>query len=197
MYENLNIVPTEDKDITPLIFNYNTTSASVIDNGHTVQVNIADGSSVTIDGEAYSLKQFHFHTPSENNIKGQQYPLEAHFVHATNDGKLAVVAVMFDDSKDIANPILSKIWSKFPLNRGHNTKCKLSSDNIKALMPENKDYYKFMGSLTTPPCTEGVKWNVLKTIMPISKKQVKEFFDIYGHSNNRDIQATNSRTITE
>jgi len=195
MQTPINIVATEDIDIKDLGFNYNTTSTNVVNNGHTVQVNIASGSTVNIDGRDYELKQFHFHTPSENNINGHKYALEAHFVHATKDGKLAVVAVMFEEGKE--NPILKKIWSKFPLEVNHSELITLSTNDIKAIMPSNKAYYKFMGSLTTPPCSENVKWNVFKTAMTISKKQVKQFFDTFGHSNNRPIQNTNNRTISK
>lgn len=189
----INIIATDDKNIPPLDFSYKTNSSSVINNGHTVQINIKNGSNVIIDHTKYELKQFHFHTPSENNINGKSYPLEAHFVHATKDGKLAVVAVMFKYGK--SNPIIDKIWSKFPLKLHKKISLKLSSNDIKSLLPKNKEYYKFMGSLTAPPCSEQVKWNVFKTPLTISKKQVKKFFDILGHSNNRPLQDTNNRTI--
>ncbi len=195
MQTPINIIPTQDVNIAPLQLAYTTNSTNVINNGHTVQVNIASGSKLTLDGKTYELKQFHFHTPSENNIKGHEYALEAHFVHATKEGELAVVAVMFEEGAE--NPILSKIWNKFPLKVDEKVNIDLSSADIQAIMPSNKDYYKFIGSLTTPPCSENVKWNVFKTSMTISKEQVKQFFDTFGHSNNRPIQATNNRTIEE
>ena len=193
MQSPINIVATQDINIKPLKFNYKTNSNDVINNGHTVQVNIKSGSSVVIDGESYELKQFHFHTPSENNINGNQYPLEAHFVHSTKDGKLAVVAVMFEYGKE--NPVLNKIWSKFPLKLNHKEILTLSANDINAILPNNKDYYKFMGSLTTPPCSQNVKWNVFKTSISISKEQVKKFFDVFEHTNNRPLQKTNNRVI--
>jgi carbonic anhydrase len=168
---------------------------SIINNGHTVQVNIAAGSTVNIDGTDYELKQFHFHTPSENNINGTSYPLEAHFVHATKEGKLAVVAVMFKEGQ--SNPIIEKVWNTFPLEENKSVSIDLSSSDIHSIMPSDKDYYQFMGSLTTPPCSENVKWNVYKTEMTISKEQVQKFYDIFGHSNNRPLQDTNNRTIVE
>ncbi len=195
MQTPINIVATEDTNLKALAFDYTTNATNIVNNGHTVQVNIASGSSINIDGIDYELKQFHFHTPSENNINGQKYALEAHFVHATKEGNLAVVAVMFKEGK--ANPILEKVWSKFPLQVNNAVDIKLSTNDIKAIMPSNKEYYKFMGSLTTPPCSENVKWNVFKTPMTISKEQVKQFFDTFGHSNNRPIQDTNKRTISE
>jgi len=192
----INIVPTKDTDLKPLDLAYKTGSKSIINNGHTVQVNIKDGSVFNIDGAAYKLKQFHFHVPSENNINGDKFPLEAHFVHATDDGKLAVVAVMFKEGE--ANPVLAKIWKRLPaLKVGEAAKCGLSANEVKALMPKNKDYYKFMGSLTTPPCSENVKWHVLKTPLTVSKAQVNTFFTLFGFPNNRPVQHTNGRVIEE
>lgn len=195
MQTPINISPTEDIDIDPLEFNYTTGATDLINNGHTVQINVASGSSVTIDGKEFELKQFHFHTPSENNINGKKFPLEAHFVNVAKDGQIAVVALMFEEGA--TNPILEKIWSKFPLEVNHKEPIKLSADDINALMPANQDYYKFMGSLTTPPCTENVKWNVFKISMNISKEQVKKFYNVFGHSNNRPLQDINNRVISE
>jgi len=196
MQSPINIVPTVDTDLSALNLNYNSGSKTIIDNGHTVQVNIADGSVLNIDGAKYKLKQFHFHTPSENNINGGSFPLEAHFVHATDDGKLAVVAVMFKEGAE--NPVLAKIWKKLPkLKRGTEQKCGLTADEVKALMPTNKDYYKFTGSLTTPPCSENVKWHVFKTPLTVSAEQATLFTALFGHPNNRPVQDKNGRKIEE
>ncbi|RUM74758.1 MAG: hypothetical protein DSZ11_03460 [Sulfurovum sp.] len=192
----INIIASKDIDLQALALNYKTGSKGIINNGHTVQVNITDGSALKIDGEDYKLKQFHFHVPSENNINGNAFPLEVHFVHATDDGKLAVVAVMFQRGEE--NPVLAKIWKKLPsLKVGEEEKCGLSADEVKALMPENKDYYKFMGSLTTPPCSENVKWHVYKTPLTASKEQINTFFTLFGFPNNRPVQDTNKRVIEE
>jgi len=194
----INVVATSDIELPTLNLAYTTGSKSIIDNGHTVQVNITDGSVLKIDGADYKLKQFHFHTPSENNINGKEFPLEAHFVHATDDGKLAVVAVMFKEGAE--NKTLAKIWKKLPTlkaNEGKEEKCGLTSDEVKSLMPTNKDYYKFTGSLTTPPCSEQVKWHVYKTPLTVSKEQASAFTALFGHPNNRPIQASNNRVIEE
>jgi len=192
----INIVATKDVELKPLALNYSAASKSIINNGHTIQVNVAHGSTLKINKIDYDLKQFHFHVPSENNINGNTFPLEVHFVHATKEGQLAVIAVMFEVGE--ANPILSKVWKKLPkLKVGEETKCGLTSDEINAIMPDNKDYYKFMGSLTTPPCSENVKWHVYKTPMTISKEQINTFFSLFSFPNNRPIQATNNRKIEE
>jgi len=192
----INVVATKKGNLKPLELNYKADAKSVINNGHTIQVNIKDGSVFKIDGKDYKLKQFHFHVPSENNINGNAYPLEAHFVHATDDGKLAVVAVIFNYGDK--NPILDKIWSKFPnLKVGEAKDIALSAKDIKALLPEDKKYYHFMGSLTTPPCSEGVKWFVLKNPLTVSKEQINSFFSQFSFPNNRPIQPTNGRDILE
>jgi len=191
----INILPSTDENLQPLDLNYTALASGIIDNGHTVQVNMESGSSLTIGSDVYKLKQFHFHTPSENNINDQSFPLEAHFVHATDDGKLAVVAVMFEEG--ITNKILDKIWKTFPLKKEKEQTFSLSVDEVDSLMPTNKDYYKFMGSLTTPPCTERVKWHVLKTPLSLSVEQKTKFLNLFGHANNRPIQETNGRTIIE
>ncbi len=174
-------------------FNYRTAASKVLNNGHTVQVNMKGGSSIKVDGITFDLKQFHFHTPSENNIEGKSFPLEAHFVHASKDGKLAVVALMFEDGKE--NPILKKIWSKMPLKAGESNACGLPHKGIDTLLPKNREYYRFNGSLTTPPCSEGVRWFVMKDYSTISKAQVKEFLGAVHHANNRPIQPMNARKV--
>lgn len=196
MQTPINIIPTDNINLKPLKFNYNTSASDLINNGHTVQINIVNGSSVKIDNIKYELKQFHFHTPSENNINGKSYPLESHFVHASKDGRLAVVAIMFEEGEE--NPILKKIWSKFSIiKKNIKIPIELTSNDIENIMPTNKAYYKFMGSLTTPPCSENVKWNVFKVPVKISKKQIQQFFNIFGHTNNRPIQPTDNRKILE
>ncbi len=186
-------VTIESSNLEKIAFNYKTGASSVVNNGHTIQVNIEDGSSIKIDGITFSLKQFHFHTPSENQIDGKHFPLEAHFVHASKDGKLAVVAVMFEEGKE--NSTIKKIWNKMPHKAGGNATCGLSSKTVKNMLPKDKSYYRFSGSLTTPPCSEGVRWMVLKNYATISKAQVKEFLHTMHHENNRPIQPVNARKV--
>lgn len=181
--------------LEPIKFNYKTSAVSVINNGHTVQVNIAEGSTITVDGKEFELKQFHFHAPSENHIDGQAFPMEAHFVHAAKDGSLAVVAVMFKDGTN--NPIINKIWKKMPHQAGEKNSCKLSAEMINEILPADKTYYRFDGSLTTPPCSEGVRWFVMKHYSEVSAEEVEEFSHIMHHPNNRPIQPTNARKVLQ
>jgi len=186
-------VTVESDDLRKIKFNYRTGASEVINNGHTVQVNIEGGSFIEVDGIKFSLKQFHFHTPSENQIEGKNFPLEAHFVHVSAKGELAVVAVMFEDSKE--NEVLKKIWSKMPHKAGETSACGLHSKLINRIIPKDKDYYRFSGSLTTPPCSEGVRWLVMEDYSHISAAQTKEFFDLFKHANNRPIQPINARKV--
>ena len=185
----------ETKGLEPIAFHYTTSALEVINNGHSVQVNVKSGSYIAIDGKKFELKQFHFHTPSENQIDGKNFPLEAHFVHQAADGSLAVVAVMFEDGK--ANPIINKIWNKMPKEAGKKSSCGLPTTMINDLLPKNKAYYRFEGSLTTPPCSEGVRWFVLKDYMPISKEEVDTFLHTMHHPNNRPVQPANARKVLE
>ena len=181
-------------DLNPLKFNYKVGGSQILNNGHTVQVVYDAGSNVVIDGIEYELKQFHFHAPSENEIKGESYPLEGHFVHADKNGNLAVVAVMFKEGK--ANPVLENLWAHLPAKEGD--KIALTpAHNALDLLPKNHAYYRFSGSLTTPPCTEGVRWIVMKKPVFVSKAQIDAFKKVMGHDNNRPLQAVNAREILE
>lgn len=186
-------VSVESKNLQKIAFDYKTAASSVVNNGHTIQVNVKGGSSISVDGIVFELKQFHFHTPSENHIKGTSFPLEAHFVHASKDGKLAVVAVMFEDADE--NPILKTIWNKMPKKVGESVACGLNAKKINSILPKDKSYYRFNGSLTTPPCSEGVRWFVMKNYSHISAAQTKEFLDLFHHANNRPIQNINARKV--
>ncbi|MFD2273331.1 carbonic anhydrase [Undibacterium arcticum] len=157
-----------------------------------MQINYAAGSSVTVDSIRFELKQFHFHAPSENLINGKSYPMEAHLVHADKDGNLAVIAVMFKEGAE--NKALSKIWPLMPKDAGE-TNALSSPVAAAALLPAKRDYYRFNGSLTTPPCSEGVRWLVMKQPITVSKAQVEAFSHVMHHPNNRPVQAVNSRTV--
>lgn len=183
-----------EADLKPLTLSYSAGASEILNNGHTVQVNYAPGSSLTVDGRSFELKQFHFHSPSENKINGKQFPLEGHLVHADKDGNLAVVAVMFAEGAD--NPLLAKLWEKMPGKKGD--KSALASGlSVAQLLPANKDYYRYSGSLTTPPCSEGVRWLVVKAPSSASKAQIEKFSKAVGVANNRPIQGLNARAVLQ
>lgn len=175
-----------------LSFNYKPGGSHELNNGHTIQVDYDSGSSITLDGDTYYLKQFHFHVPSENHIAGKEFPMEAHLVHADKDGHLAVVAVMFEAGA--VHPALAAAWSQMPDHEDEDTNLKVKI-SAADLLPENRDYYRFTGSLTTPPCTEGVNWLVMKEPVQASKDQIAELAKTLGHPNNRPVQPLNARVI--
>jgi carbonic anhydrase len=180
-------------DLEPIRFDYRPSSFSVIDNGHTVQVNVEPGNSITITGRRYELVQFHFHRPSEERINGRQYDMVAHLVHKDVDGRLAVVAVLLD--RGSAQAIVQSVWNNLPLEKGDEVHAGTRID-LSQLLPEDKRYYTYMGSLTTPPCSEGVLWMVMKQPMPISVEQVSIFARLYP-MNARPIQQADGRLIKE
>ena len=188
----INITGAVKTELEPLSFNYTSALSDIINNGHTVQVNIKKGSNVLIEQNSFELKQFHFHSPSENKINGKSFPLEGHFVHADKNGKLLVVAVMF--KKGIKNKAITQLWKSMPEKSGDKNVLDLKI-SAKDLLPDNKAYYRFNGSLTTPPCTEGVRWLVLKKPVTISEEQVAVFKNSLQHSNNRPLQELNARII--
>lgn len=181
-----------DADLVPMKMQYKTTASDIVNNGHTLQVNYAPGSTLVVDGVEFELKQFHFHSPSENTLNGKQFPLEGHLVHADKDGNLAVVAVMFSEGR--ANPMLSKLWEHVPPKKG-DKQALPAGLNVKTLLPAAHDHYRFNGSLTTPPCSEGVRWLVIKQPAQASKAQVERFSGTIGEANNRPVQPVNARAV--
>lgn len=186
----INITNTIDAKLAPLGFEGKALASTFVNNGHTVQANFAGGNELTVDGKTYSLKQVHFHTPSENTIDGKSFPMEAHLVHASGSS-LAVVAVVFEVGAE--NVTLNKLLRNLPENAEDKNVLKSEVTGYE-MLPLSKDYYRFSGSLTTPPCTEGVKWLVLKNPVQLSESQLKDFTTVMP-KNNRPIQDINSRTI--
>jgi len=171
---------------------YTRGGTKIINNGHTIQVNYEAGNYIDIDNKRFELKQFHFHAPSENTMDGKHFPLEAHLVHASADGSLAVVALMFSEGK--FNPELEKAWVEMPTKTDKEVTLKKPVD-VSKLLPGNLDYYRFNGSLTTPPCSEGVRWLVIKEPVYASKAQIKKFSSVMKHPNNRPVQPLNARQV--
>ena len=190
----IDIVKTKKENLPALAFAYQPSPLRIIDNGHTIQVNYAAGSGVTIDGVRYELLQFHFHTPSEERIKGRNYPLVAHLVHRNAEGRLAVVAVLF--RKGAENPLIGTVWNALPKEKGQQQEPEGVSIDIASLLPQAQGYYNFPGSLTTPPCSEEVNWFVLKQPVELSDAQLKRFTQLYRH-NARPVQPLNGRTVLE
>lgn len=180
-------------DLEPIKFNYGPASYSVIDNGHTIQVNVAEGQTIRIMERTYLLLQFHFHKPAEERVNGRSYDMVAHLVHKDADGRLAVIAVLMEKGPE--HPLIQTIWNNLPLEQGMLVSPAAPID-LNKLLPEKRDYWTYMGSLTTPPCTEDVLWMVMKQPLAVSPEQISIFGRLYP-SNARPIQPTNNRLIKE
>ncbi|EDX72262.1 Eukaryotic-type carbonic anhydrase, putative [Coleofasciculus chthonoplastes PCC 7420] len=174
-----------------LEFTYKYTPYKVINNGHAIEVAYKAGSSIKIEGKRYELLQFHFHAPSEHTIKGGDYPMEAHLVHKSQDGQLAVIGVFLKEGQ--YNPFIETLWANIPTQKGERI-VRGVTVNASALPPKDKSFYHYTGSLTTPPCTEGVNWYVLKQPIEISSQQLAKFQSVYS-GNARPVQPLNKRVI--
>jgi len=190
----INIQSTIHAALKPIRTIHKFPAKDIVNNGHTIQVNFQEGNIIVLDKTLFKLKQVHFHAPSENTINGKSYPLEAHFVHADNKGNLAVIAVMFKEGE--ANPTLEQFWAQFSNKVGQTVKLK-GRYTPNTLMPTKQQYYRFSGSLTTPPCSEGVRWVVMKAAMTASREQIDTFERAMHHHNNRPIQPLNGRAVLE
>lgn len=174
-------------------FDYKPTQVRIVDTGHTLQVSVGEGLGLTVMGKRHELIQFHFHRPSEERINGRSYDMVAHLVHRNAEGQLAVVAVLLEKGSE--HPLIQTVWNNLPLEQNMEVTPEESID-LNKLLPENRSYWTYMGSLTTPPCTEGVLWMVLKQPMQVAAEQVAIFSRVY-RNNARPLQPANGRLIKE
>lgn len=193
----INIDDTISGTSSAIEFRYTPVPLVVINNGHTVQVKYDDvsattiDSTVTLDGEAYQLVQFHFHTPSEHTVSTLASAMELHLVHKNESGELAVVSVLMEEGAH--HPVIDTVWEHIPLEEGTH-EVQGVSINASDLLPESSTYYSYEGSLTTPPCSQGVRWNILTEPIEVSEEQIETFRRWY-QVNARPVQPTNGRTI--
>jgi carbonic anhydrase len=166
----------------------------IVNNGHTIQVNTNAESSITVHGKKYTLVQFHFHSPSEHTIHGKHYAMEVHLVHKNDEGQLAVVGVLMQLGKP--HPLLKTLVEQFPTDVNQEKVVSTVRLNPKHLLPRATQYYHYNGSLTTPPCSEGVAWFVMKTPLEMSAEQVAQFTAVM-HQNARPVQPLHNRVVLE
>lgn len=191
--------PVDISDPTPeaegeLIFEYVPAPLEIVNNGHTIQVNYEAGSAVVIDGRRYELVQFHFHAPSEHTRDGEHSAMEMHLVHEdAAAGDLAVVGAWIEPG-DAATPGLAPVWEHLPAQEGPPAKIDGVEVDAAALLPEDRSSFRYPGSLTTPPCTQGVSWVMLRAPINLSEDQIEAFRAIID-GNNRPVQPLNDRTI--
>lgn len=179
------------EDLSDIKFNYKGSKLNVVNNGHTVQVNYDGGSSIEVDGSEYNLVQFHFHTPSEHTVDGKSYGNEMHLVHKNDKGHLAVVGVLVEEGNE--HKAYKDIWANLPRNANEKKSVDMNI-SVAELLPQERDYFTYAGSLTTPPCSENVKWIVLKSPIEMSGEQIGQIQDIMK-KNNRPVQPMHDRKL--
>ncbi|UII34585.1 carbonic anhydrase family protein [Fulvivirga ulvae] len=194
----VDILQTEtDSTLQPLDIHYSKSTKihEVVNNGHSIQYNFDAGDYITLNGEKYELKQFHFHELSEHTIKGVHFPMVIHLVHVSESGKYAVFAVMAVES-EINSPAFQFLDGYLPLavdeKKGVN-----ATFNMNDVIPQQKQYYAYTGSLTTPPCTEGVQWFIFKQPLSVSLKMINDLRELMPVNNYRNVQPLNGRVIKE
>lgn len=165
---------------------------TVANNGHTIQVDAPPGSILVMGGRNYTLAQMHIHHPSEHLVGGRGFPMELHFVHRGPAGVLGVVGVFVDQGR--ANPALQTVLDAMPLKRGAMRAIKGRTLDFKALLPRDRGFYRYEGSLTTPPCSENVDWALMSETIQASAEQINAFERVYPF-NARPVQALNRRFL--
>ncbi|MFZ3218228.1 MAG: carbonic anhydrase family protein [Candidatus Acidiferrales bacterium] len=191
----IDITGAVPQELAPIQFDYKLSPLKIINNGHTIQINYQPGSSIVVNGTALPLVQFHFHHLSENEVDGKKYDMELHFVHMDSAaGRAAVVAVFIKSGNE--NALLRDLWSHIPREAGKEMEYKKDVINASDLLPADRNYYVFDGSLTTPSCKEGIRWIVMKTPIEASPAQIAAFAKYYP-DNARPVQPTNGREIRE
>jgi carbonic anhydrase len=181
-------------DLPPIQFDYKPSPLDIIDNGHTIMINAAPGSFITVGGGKYELKQFHFHRPSEEKIDGKGFEMAVHLVHADQHGNLAVVAVLLQKGED--NPLVHEVWNDLPKEKDKEEHFNNIQIDVSRLLPSDRGYYTFDGSLTTPPCSEGVTWYVLEHPVTVTAAEIDQFSKLY-RDNARPTQPLYDRVVLE
>lgn len=182
-----------NKALQPIEFHYMAGPVTVENDGHTIVVHVRPGSYIVANGVRYDLVQFHFHNPSEEAVKGNLSDMDIHFVHKSADGKLAEIAVRLSEARNFPNATLAMLWPHLPAKPG-TTEQVSAMVNPSGLLPADRSYWTYMGSLTTPPCTEGVRWFVFQSELSISRRQLDTFAEIYK-MNTRPVQDLSGRRI--
>jgi len=193
MQSPINLQDAVLSDLVDPELNYQLVPLNVTNNGHSVQASIAAGNTMVVDNVSYEMLQFHFHSPSEHSRDGQLSSMELHLVHRSADGVLAVIGVMIEEGDH--NPAYDAIMSALPANEGDILAPEGASINPRDLLPQVLTTYRYMGSLTTPPCSEGLQWMVMTTPVQLSPEQIAGYYALYSGT-NRPVQPLNERTLT-
>lgn len=193
---NIETAKAMNANLQPIKFNYGMLMPhEIVNTGKIIRIDLGMGSEVVADDQAFELKFFDFHVPSETTVNGKSFPMEALFHHETKDGEVAIVSMMFVPGE--ADHTINKLWEQLPMEAGKSER--LSAKALRPIEMTQKldSYYRYNGSLTTPPCTEGVRWFVLKQPMKVSNAQLAKIKKALKTPNNRPVQALNARMIFE
>ncbi len=188
----IDLSTTAGADSSALSFHYQPFPLSMLNNGHTIQVNCGSGGWIELADERYELAQFHFHSPSEHTVNGSAFPMEIHLVHKNAAGQLAVVGLLV--AEGASNSVLDVVWSHIPAQAGATQAVEGQSFDATELLPDDRQRNSYAGSLTTPPCSEGVQWSVVRAPIELSAEQIAAFRKIY-HGNARPTQPLNDRPV--
>jgi carbonic anhydrase len=180
-------------ELEPPVFSYRPSGFRVIDSGHTIEARLEPGNTLAIRGRRYELQHLQFRRPSEERVDGRSFEMSAHLVHRDADGHLAVVAVLLE--RGSAQPAVQTVWNNLPLEKHEEFAAGVPIDPGQ-LLPSDRRYYTYMGSLTTPPCTEGVLWIVMRQPVGVSAEQIAIFSRLYP-MNARPVQAAGGRIIKQ
>jgi carbonic anhydrase len=178
-------------DLSDIQFHYEASELEIENNGHAIEAIPHSGSYIEIDNIRYDLLQFHFHSLSEHTVNGDHFPIEGHFVHINADGALAVIGLFIEPGTE--NQDFKPIWDHLPAHEGDVFDLH-TQINANDLLPTDRRSYQYSGSLTTPSCSEGVKWFVLAVPAEMSQAQIDALEAIYDH-NYRPVQALNARQV--
>lgn len=183
-----------DSDLTNISFHYQPSEVNILNNGHTVQVNYDSGSYIELDGARYDVAQFHYHAPSEHSVNGNLFAAELHIVHKNADGHLAVVGILLDEGAE--NAAYQPFIENLPAEKSDAHDAGVTID-AAALLPSVQTTFRYSGSLTTPPCSEGVQWLVMTTPVELSSEQIEALAALFEEGNNRPVQPLNNRPLVE
>ncbi|QRY81109.1 carbonic anhydrase family protein [Pseudomonas sp. PDNC002] len=182
-------------DTSELKLHYGKVPLKLINNGHTIQASAAEGDTLTYKGTEYRLLQFHFHNPSEHQLGHQSYPMEMHLVNQDKEGHLLVLGLMIKEGR--ANKELAQLWKHLPAKEGQEVQLAAGlAPNLAKLVPAASHHLFYHGSLTTPPCTEGVQWVLFEKPIEMSKQQISQFHQLFP-DNHRPTQSATGREVDE
>ncbi len=190
----IDITTTSKRPLPALEFDYRPAALKIADDGHTVRVRFDKGSGLRIGKEHYALQQFHFHTPGGDKIGGEEFPMAAHLLHKSASGQLLAVVVLFRSGAD--NALMGSLLPHIPARQDGDHRHPDVSVTAADLLPPSRGYYRYTGSLTAPPCTEGVEWVVMKQPLQVSPAQLAAYRKRYA-DNGRAVQPLHQRTVLE